>query len=153
MKHLCIGFIGLGLIGGSIAKALRANHFPCTIVAYEKENSISTEYLQIALSDGTIDSISHNLSEDFSNCDVIFLCAPIRANLSYLPQLKACIKDTCILTDVGSVKSIMHTAIEDFGLDRHFIGGHPMAGSHKSGVLAAKAHLFENAYYMLVSYY
>ncbi|WP_312105850.1 prephenate dehydrogenase [Lachnoclostridium sp.] len=149
MKHLCIGFIGLGLIGGSIAKALRANHFPCTIVAYEKENSISTEYLQIALSDGTIDSISHNLSEDFSNCDVIFLCAPIRANLSYLPQLKACIKDTCILTDVGSVKSIMHTAIEDFGLDRHFIGGHPMTGSEKSGYLNSSELLLENAYYIL----
>ncbi|ABX42900.1 prephenate dehydrogenase [Lachnoclostridium phytofermentans] len=149
MKHLCIGFIGLGLIGGSIAKALRANHYPCTIVAYEKEDSVSSENLRIALSDGTINNIGHDLSVDFSNCDIIFLCAPIRVNLSYLPQLKACIKDTCVLTDVGSVKSIMHTAIASFGLDKQFIGGHPMTGSEKSGYLNSSELLLENAYYIL----
>lgn len=149
MKKLCIGFIGLGLIGGSIAKALRANHYPCTIVVYEKGNSNSTDYLQFALSEGTIDKISYSLIEDFSSCDIIFLCAPIQVNLSYLPQLKACIKDTCILTDVGSVKSIMHTAITTHGLEQHFIGGHPMAGSEKSGYLNSSEYLLENAYYIL----
>lgn len=149
MKQLCIGFIGLGLIGGSIAKALRANHYTCTIVAYEKEDVSSIDYLQIALSDGTIHKISHNLTEDFASCDIIFLCAPIQVNISYLPQLKSCIKDTCILTDVGSVKSIMHTAIASYDLEQHFIGGHPMAGSEKSGYLNSSEFLLENAYYIL----
>lgn len=149
MKQLCIGFIGLGLIGGSIAKALKANKVPCTIIAYEKEDSSSYENMQYALSEGAIQAISHDISTDFKDCDIIFLCAPVSVNLSYLSLLQGCIKENCILTDVGSVKSIMHTAISEHGLESHFIGGHPMTGSEKSGYLNSNAYLLENAYYIV----
>mgnify|MGYP000541519517 FL=1 len=64
-------------------------------------------------------------------------------------QLKDLIHPDCILTDVGSVKTAIHEEITRLGLDANFIGGHPMAGSEKSGFANSKAHLIENAYYIL----
>ncbi len=55
----------------------------------------------------------------------------------------------CILTDVGSVKTNIHEEAETLGIGKYFIGGHPMAGSEKSGYSNSKAMLIENAYYML----
>ena len=55
----------------------------------------------------------------------------------------------CILTDVGSVKNSIHEKVISLGLEEHFIGGHPMTGSEKSGFVNAKPHLIENAYYIL----
>ena len=59
------------------------------------------------------------------------------------------IDSSCILTDVGSVKTSIHEEVISLGLEENFIGGHPMAGSEKSGFPNSKAHLIENAYYIL----
>lgn len=145
MQPLNIGFIGLGLIGGSIAKALRRVHPDIKIIACDKD----TESLTAALSDGVINEAADHISGSFSECDVIFMCAPVSVNIKNLEILKPLIKEHCILTDVGSVKSSMHAAVRDAGLSSHFIGGHPMAGSEKSGYLSASDRLLENAYYIL----
>ena len=62
---------------------------------------------------------------------------------------KDIVSPDCILTDVGSVKTDIHLAASEMGLDGRFIGGHPMTGSEKSGFAHAQAHLFENAYYII----
>ena len=142
-----IGFIGLGLIGGSIAKAVRKYYPDCEIIAYDKNR----ETLALAVQEGVIHTSCSSIGDSFRECRYIFLCAPVSCNTAYLSQLKGLIGDECILTDVGSVKSSIHEEIIALGMEECFIGGHPMAGSEKSGFSNAKAHLIENAYYILDS--
>ena len=140
-----IGFIGLGLIGGSIAKAIR-HYYPDTrIIAHTRSQST----IHYALNEQIIDAACDQVDMRFNDCDYIFLCAPVEANASYLKTLKSVMNPDCILTDVGSTKTDIHTHIIELGLERQFIGGHPMAGSEKTGIANAKRHLLENAYYII----
>lgn len=146
MNPVTYGFIGLGLIGGSIAKSLkRVYREAACIIAYDIDGTT----LSTAREEGVIDCICAQIDESFHVCDYIFLCAPITGNDKNLIALKAFLSDTCILTDVGSVKTDIHSAITKLQLEPHFIGGHPMAGSEKTGFLHSSDRLIENAYYIL----
>lgn len=140
-----IGFIGLGLIGGSIAKAIRKFHPDYHILAYARHK----ETLAAALNSGVIDGVLEKEDERYKTCDYIFLCAPVEYNIEYLKYLKTVISDSCIITDAGSVKEPIHEAVEKLEMDHCFIGGHPMAGSERSGFSNSSDHLLENAYYIL----
>lgn len=139
------GFIGLGLIGGSIAKAIRSYYPEYELIAFDKNR----ETLALAVQEGIIDTACSSIDDNFKGCSYIFLCAPVSWNTAYLSQLKDLIGSGCILTDVGSVKTSIHEEIISLGMEESFIGGHPMAGSEKSGFANSKAHLIENAYYIL----
>ena len=140
-----IGFIGLGLIGGSIAKAIRKFHPDYHILAYARHK----ETLAAALNSGVIYGVLEKEDERYKTCDYIFLCAPVEYNIEYLKYLKTVISDSCIITDAGSVKGPIHEAVEKLEMDHCFIGGHPMAGSERSGFSNSSDHLLENAYYIL----
>lgn len=140
-----IGFVGLGLIGGSIAKAIRENHNDYTIVAYD----IYGKLLDIALNDGTINKACYEIDDNFSDCDFIFLCAPVTSNEDNLNTVISYCSAKTILTDVGSTKGNIHRALEKIGFDKVFIGGHPMAGSEKYGYDYANSEIIKNAYYVL----
>ena len=140
-----IGFAGLGLIGGSIARAVRRVHPDMHIIAFDTDRNSLTA----ALSDGTLNQAHDTLSTGFSQCDIIFLCAPVNFNVQNLKILKDIARKDCIFTDVGSVKSPIHKAVFQLQLENRFIGGHPMAGSEKSGYASASDRLLENAYYIL----
>lgn len=142
---MIIGFIGLGLIGGSIAKAIRATRPEEVLYAYD----INQRAIEDAVREGVITKGLAVISKDFVECDIIFLCAPVLENDSNLEKLAAITDAHVILTDVGSVKTDIHQKIIRMGLQQSFIGGHPMAGSEKTGYENASAGLFENAYYML----
>ena len=145
MSQLTCGFIGLGLIGGSIARAYR-QHFPDTvIVAYD----VNREALALAREEGIVDVIAEEIDHHFRTCDYLFLCAPVQKNDSNLEAVKKVLSQNCVLTDVGSVKTGIHEAVRQAGLEDHFIGGHPMAGSERVGFVNSKASLLENAYYIL----
>lgn len=165
-NDITVGFIGLGLIGGSLAKALRDKYPNITIMAYEHAHSLTgkivlrklnevqsknqslSEDNELGLRDHVLDLITDSLN-DFSSCHIIFLCAPISQNIEYLKTLKDIINPDCIITDVGSVKSNIHKYVIEYGLESNFIGGHPMTGSEKSGYENSNPKLFENAYYIL----
>ena len=140
-----IGFIGLGLIGGSIAKTIRKFHPDYHILAYAKHK----ETLAAALNCNAIDAVLEEKDERYHTCDYIFLCAPVEYNIEYLKYLKIVFADDCLITDAGSVKGPIHKAVEELGMDHCFIGGHPMAGSEQSGFEHSSDHLLENAYYIL----
>jgi len=142
------GFIGFGLIGGSIAMALRACRIDSTIVAYDHHTDNVNPSLKQAQQDGVVNLITHDLSE-LARCRVIFLCAPVDTNISYLKKLAPFLTSSTLLTDVGSVKGSIHEAVESLGLSQYFIGGHPMAGSEKTGYENSNPSLLENAYYIL----
>lgn len=145
-KHF--GFIGFGLIGGSIARAIKEfGKEPATITALQHGNTPSRS-LTLAAEDGILDNITTNLM-DFAACDMIFLCAPVQKNIDYLAQLKDIIRPDCLLTDVGSVKGNIHKEVTSLGLEHCFVGGHPMTGSEKTGYEHSNVLLLENAYYIL----
>ena len=145
MKYNKIGFIGLGLIGGSIAKAIRQYYPDYEIVAFDKNK----ETLALATQESIINVACTSIDDNFQKCDYIFLCAPVAFNTAYLKQMIPYLHDSLLLTDVGSVKTPIHEEIIRLGLEKYFIGGHPMAGSEKSGFANSKALLIENAYYIL----
>ena len=145
LETKCAGFIGLGLIGGSIAKAIHKYHPDWKLIAYDSDTTNTTA----ALHDGIIQGVASGVDTSFSMCDIIFLCAPVSYNAAYLTSLKDIIKEGALLTDVGSVKTEMHEAVKAAGLQHCFIGGHPMAGSEKTGYINSSDRLIENAYYIL----
>ncbi|MCR5743491.1 MAG: prephenate dehydrogenase [Lachnospiraceae bacterium] len=140
-----IGFIGLGLIGGSIAKRLKKVHSEYHLIAYSRTRA----KLELAQADGVIDEIVDEVDEHFRDCDVIYLCTPVSFNEMYLAKLKDVIGINTIITDVGSTKAEIGECVHALGLDRQFCGGHPMAGSEKTGYENANDHLMENAFYVL----
>lgn len=140
-----LGFIGLGLIGGSIVKTTKRLHPDIRILAISgRQSTISAAYRE-----GLIENEKNARPEELSDCDYIFLCTPVQQNRKYLNQLKHIMKPGCILTDVGSVKGDIHREIVSMGMEHCFIGGHPMAGSEKTGLENATAYLLENAYYII----
>lgn len=145
MENMTFGFIGLGLIGGSVAKALKHANPQCRIIAFDKDQTS----LSFAKEDHICDVICETVDYTFSDCDIFFLCTPVDYNTEYLSQIKAIQKAGSLITDVGSVKKTIHDMVRKLHMEDCFIGGHPMAGSERSGYSASSAGLLENAYYIL----
>ena len=143
--ELTFGFIGIGLIGGSVAKTLRRVYPSCKIIVYNR----GAKPRVMALNDGTANIAVDKVDSTFRECDYIFLCTPVELNVEYLKQLKNIIKSDCIITDVGSVKTNIHEAVSELNMEANFIGGHPMAGSEKTSYEYASDRLLENAYYAI----
>ncbi|MDO4294500.1 MAG: prephenate dehydrogenase [Eubacteriales bacterium] len=139
------GFIGLGLIGGSIARALKQNRNDIYIIACDPDPAT----LQLARSEGIADVAIPAPGAELGECDYIFLCAPVSRNDENLRHILSLRREGCILTDVGSVKAPIARLAEELGLTDCFIGGHPMAGSERVGFANSKAVLLENAYYII----
>ena len=145
MRYEKIGFIGLGLIGGSIATAIREKYPDIKIFAHASHESTIKE----AFEKNVIEN-DHLLEiAEFGSMDVLFLCCPVRTNVDYLIKLKDDLKKDCLITDVGSVKGQIQNEVASLGLLSQFIGGHPMTGSEKTGFKNASSALLENAYYIL----
>lgn len=132
-----IGIVGLGLIGGSLALALRGKY---DVIALSR-NPETTAY---ALGCGMINGVAESYS-DFSDCRAVIVCVPIGLVKRTVTELAALLPDV-LISDVGSVKGML------CGIPGRVIGGHPMAGTEQSGVRAAKERLLENAYYILTDY-
>lgn len=138
--------LGIGLIGGSLALCLKERTH-LEVHGFDA----SKESLSLAKAAGLIHQGHICLESAVEDADVVFLAVPVGAAPRLLKQLAALpLKRGCIITDVGSTKGeIVRYAESLVNLRGTFIGGHPMAGSHRSGVQAARPLLFENAYYVL----
>ncbi|MBB6449047.1 prephenate dehydrogenase [Geomicrobium halophilum] len=141
--------IGLGLIGGSVALAIRNSHYVQMIGIDVHEPS-----LKMATSLQIIDYGDTSAEENVGDADVIIIATPVSKTLEVLEILaQEPLKPGVIITDVGSTKKTVLSESERLLSEREvkFIGGHPMAGSHKSGVQGSRADLFENAFYVLTT--
>ncbi len=146
-----IGFIGLGLIGGSLAKTIKRIYPEAEIVASDPDKASVNQAISegIVKCEVTTDYLTGR--EGLGALDYLFLCAPVITNIELLSVIKDNIGDSnVIISDVGSVKSEITQKAADYGLSG-FVGGHPMAGSEKTGFAAANDHLFENVYYILTN--
>ncbi|MFC4078077.1 prephenate dehydrogenase [Salinithrix halophila] len=138
--------LGIGLIGGSLALCLKKRTDLCV-----EGFDASETTLGLAESAGVIDRGYTDLAQAVEGADYLFLAVPVGAATDLLDRLAELpLKEGCIISDVGSTKGqVVEHAAGLRNLGAIFIGGHPMAGSHQSGVQAAHPLLFENAYYVL----
>ena len=144
-QQITCSFLGLGLIGGSVAKALKLHNNNIYIKVYDAD----IKAMELALNEKVADEIYSSINEELCQCDYLFLCAPVSINLKNLESIVSLIDKDCILTDVGSVKGTIHKKVRTLHLQSQFIGGHPMTGSERVGFLNSNAALLENAYYVL----
>ncbi len=134
-----VAIVGVGLLGGSVGLAMRTRKVTTRVIGIDRRADV----LQNALSLGAIDLAVDNL-EGAQEADLIVLGTPVGVIPELLEELKSIVRPNAILTDLGSVKSrIVEAGERIFG--NRFLGGHPMAGSEESGILAARADLFESA--------
>ncbi|MCM3747419.1 prephenate dehydrogenase [Paenibacillus pasadenensis] len=141
-----IAIIGAGLIGGSLALCFKGAP-GLRVTGYSYRQQSADKYVQL----GVVDEATTSLEEAVDGADFIFLCVPVGLLADYAQRIsKMPLKSGCVLTDVGSTKARVASAVAgiEWG-DAVFIGGHPMAGSERAGVEAASSILFENAYYVL----
>lgn len=138
-----IGIIGLGFMGGCIAKSLIKSDKVEEICAFDKNK----ESLELALSEKSITKIAKNLN-DFRDTDIIFLCTPVSLISKLATELKDIVKKDCIITDIGSTKGTILEELEKTNIN--FVGAHPMVGSERAGYATCNDYLFENAYYLLI---
>jgi prephenate dehydrogenase len=138
LKKLVI--FGVGLIGGSVALALKKASLSTHIVGVGR----TEKSLQNALDLGVIDSAETNISEACSDADLILIAAPVAQTASILQSIKPHLNKQTVITDAGSTKGdVLACSKEILGAQfSQFVGGHPIAGAEKSGVSAAKSDLF-----------
>lgn len=139
--------IGLGLIGGSLALCIKEEHPRSTVIGFDMDE----QQIKLAQMLKVIDEAAISIEAGAKEADLIIIATPVAAAAMVLETLAAIpLKDGVIITDTGSTKGAIAAkaaCLTDRGIA--FIGGHPMAGSHKSGVAAARRLLFENAFYLL----
>ena len=145
MEWKKFAFIGLGLIGGSLAKAIKKAYPHVHISVFDKDKAS----VKTALREGIVNHELPYLKEIEADTDLIFLCTPVEQNRIILKELAAFLSPHTILTDVGSTKTAIMEEADTLGLSARFCGGHPMAGAEVSGYRASDSLLLENAYYLL----
>ncbi|HFU4448012.1 TPA: prephenate dehydrogenase [Streptococcus suis] len=139
---------GLGLIGASLALGIRKAHPDYRIIGYNR----GEQSRRVALERGMVDLATDNFTQYAGQADVIILCVPIQQTIEFIKELSQLgLKENVLVTDAGSTKVAIVAAAEEYLAPKgiNFIGGHPMAGSHKSGAEAADSLLFENAYFIM----
>lgn len=141
---MTVGICGLGLIGGSMAKAYKAAGH--TVLGYD-QNTASLGYASLAgITDGSLDN------DTIPTCDLIFIALYPRAAIKYLEDISPIInKNTVVMDLCGTKKQICDVGFalaKKYGFT--FVGGHPMAGTQYSGIKYSKATLFKNAPMVLV---
>jgi prephenate dehydrogenase len=138
-----LAIVGVGLLGGSVAKAARAATLARTLVGVGRDAA----RLEGALADGALDRATTDLEAGVRGADFVLLAAPVLAIEALLERVWRAAPDGATLTDVGSAKAGIVRRAEALAAGRPlaFVGSHPMAGSEKSGYGVARADLFEGA--------
>jgi prephenate dehydrogenase len=133
--------VGLGLVGGSLARALTASGHRVVGIDRDEVRRTARRAGAVAATAATVEGIG--------SVDVVFLAAPPSANRALLRRLTRAARPRFVITDVGSVKGPIVADAARLGLDS-FVGGHPMAGTERRGFEASRADLFEGATWWLV---
>jgi prephenate dehydrogenase len=139
-ERVCI--VGVGLIGGSLGLALRGRRLVRSVVGVGHRSAS----IHRALAMGALDSATLRLAEGVKDADLVVLATAVGLIVEMGEQAAADLRPGCIVSDVGSTKShIVHRLEGALGDAVHFVGAHPIAGSEKRGIDAARADLFEKS--------
>ena len=134
-KKLKFGIVGLGLMGGSFAKVIKKYDLASSVVGYDKNQTHQNEAMVLGLVEEIVDI------DTLLKCDIIVLCIPVDAIITFIPMLKGVSKDTTII-DFGSTKKLIVDNIPQ-DLKKNFVPAHPMTGTEKFGPKAAIEGLYE----------
>jgi prephenate dehydrogenase len=143
-----LAIVGVGLLGGSLAKAVRAHALAREVVGIGRDVS----RMQPALRDGALDRVTADVADGVAGADRIVLAGPVLANEGLLARVWAAAPAGAVVTDVGSTKRRIVAAAERLAAGRrevHFVGSHPMAGSERAGYAVARVDLFQGAIVVL----
>jgi prephenate dehydrogenase len=135
--------VGVGLLGGSLGLALKRRRLAGEVVGFVRRLASVKECEAL----GAVDLATRDLKRAVTGADLVILCTPLAQMRPLVRQMLPALKPGAIVTDVGSVKGSVVRDLETLVAKggAHFIGSHPMAGSEKTGVAAARADLFVNA--------
>jgi prephenate dehydrogenase len=133
-----VAIIGVGLIGGSIGMALLQRKLAQKVIGIGRR----LESLEVALARNCVTQITTNLAEGVRQADLVVVCTPVDSISNYVQQAAQHCPPACLLTDGGSTKEQIVSAIESANLQQPFIGSHPIAGSEKNGPDSATPDLF-----------
>ena len=143
---MTIGICGLGLIGGSAAKAYKQNLPDARVLGFDKDTTTQSYALLCGMIDGTLDEST------LPECDLLLVALYPDATVAYLSHVAPLLRKECVVIDLCGVKE--QVCREGFALAKQygfcFVGGHPMAGTHNSGVKYARANLFSGAPMVIV---
>jgi len=142
-----VAILGVGLIGGSFALALRRNFPDIVVVGFDKPH-----VLRQALERGAIHEAFADFSLAIAGADLIYVALPVGLTIELLPEIARIAPASALVTDAASTKrSVCAVAADSFRESGAlFLGGHPMAGKEISGIAAADANLFEGSKYALI---
>ena len=138
-KNVCI--VGLGLMGGSLARALRPFLTHLTVV----DNNPATLLAANALAD----TVTDDLAEGIRDANLVILAVPVRTILHLLTELPRLKPDGCLLLDMGSTKTDICAAMESLPESFQAVGGHPMCGKEVAGFAAAVPDLYDGQTFIL----
>lgn len=133
-----IGIVGLGLIGGSLAMAIKKRKLARWVIGVSRHKST----LLSAKKSGIVNAVSLDIGA-LKDADLVILALPVTTILRLAPKIARTIKKTCIVTDVGSTKKELVTALER--VFPFYVGSHPLAGSEKRGLINAQEAMFEGS--------
>ena len=136
-----IAVIGVGLIGGSIGKAVRERGLG-EVIGWVRDPSRA----DVCMEAGALDSVAESLEEAVAGAEIVFNCVSVGALTEVTGRILEAAGEETVVTDVGSTKGDL---VESFGDDPRFIGGHPVAGAETSGVESARADLFDGATWLV----
>ncbi len=146
MNDNCIAIAGMGLIGGSLAKALRLRAGMGRIIGIDPD----TSQISAAVSAGIIDEGYNTPGDYLAECGMVIVCAPVPVCTGLIMEISGYTHSRCIITDTASTKSDIVKSIRNQDRKIRFVGGHPMAGSERSGYAYSREDMFENAYYLII---
>ncbi len=136
-----IALLGPGLIGGSIALALRERGASHVTLWARREEAVRE-----VLAADCADTATSDLATAVKDAELVVLCVPVGAMASIAREIAPVISRECVVTDVGSVKTAVLAEMRPIFRERgRFVGSHPMAGSEQTGLAAARANLFDGA--------
>jgi prephenate dehydrogenase len=139
-----VAIVGVGLIGGSIGLAMRRQVPRVQVVGIDRPAVLRAARLR-----GAVDESTPSLVRGLRGADLVLLALPVDGIMKTLPRVARLAGPRALITDVGSTKGEILGAARRLGLANRFVGGHPMAGSERSGIRSADASLFRGAPWIL----
>lgn len=144
LSEMHLAIVGLGLMGGSLAAALRNRCASMTGIDVNKQS------LDYAMEINLVSRVADDLEEGLAGVDAIILATPVRTILKLLDELPATPHGSCLVMDLGSTKREIVARMERLPENFESVGGHPMCGREVSGIRQADGQLYQNQPFILV---
>lgn len=144
-RFASVAIVGMGLIGSSVARALRASQPGARLKGYDQQATVREQVRQL----GLVDEVAASAAEAASGSELVILCVPVGTSEAVARSLGPALGASAIVTDVGSSKSLVAARLRRVLPGARLVPAHPIAGSDRSGPDAGSAELFRDRWCIL----